>query len=84
MIAYIDSPPTIEVNNGGFLVTFKSGNTETQMMLTMHAMTHLAGRGTTSVKEAQTKAAISAMEVLPFRPAPPASAFRQEFPDEGR
>lgn len=53
MIGYVGSPPTIKPYNGGFLVTFKSGDDETTLMLTLNAMTHLCGRGMSKVKEAQ-------------------------------
>lgn len=64
MIGYVDIPPTIEPHNGGFLVTLRSGETETQLFLTLHAMTALCERGRLSVKEAQAKATLAA---LPFR-----------------
>ena len=53
MIAYVDRPPTIEPHGDGFLVTFKSGDSETAFMLTLHAMTALCGPGMAKVKEAQ-------------------------------
>ena len=59
MIAFIDNGPSIEAHNGGFLLTFKSGDTETQFFLTLYAMTDLCGRGMVNVRDAQTKAASS-------------------------
>jgi len=53
MIGYVDKAPTIEPRNGGFLVTFKSGDDETTLLLTLNAMTHLCGRGMHKVKEVQ-------------------------------
>ena len=63
MIAYVDKSPMIEPHNGGFLVTFKSGDTETAFMLTLHAMTALCGPGMAKVKEAQA----SCVPPIPFK-----------------
>jgi hypothetical protein len=65
MIAYIDAAPTIEPRNGGFILTFKSGETETQMLLTLHAMTALCGTGMHRVKEAQL---VQSFEPIPYKP----------------
>jgi hypothetical protein len=64
VIGYVDMPPTVEPYNGGFIVTIASGETETQLFLTLHAMTALCERGRLGVKEAQAKAAFAA---LPFK-----------------
>lgn len=69
MITYVDSPPTIEPHNGGFLVAFKSGDDETTLMLTLNAMTHLCGRGMHKVKEAQA---------AQFKPTPFAAKGRAD------
>jgi hypothetical protein len=63
MIAYIDRPPTVESRGHGFVLTFTSGDTETQLFLTLHAMTGLSERGRVSVREAQAKAA----RAIPFQ-----------------
>jgi hypothetical protein len=65
MITYVDTAPTIELRNGGFILTFKSGDTETQMLLTLHAMTALCGVGMHRVKEAQLS---QPFEPIPFKP----------------
>jgi hypothetical protein len=64
MIAYIDNPPTIEPRSDGF--SFKSGGTETQLFLTLYAMSGLCGKGMLRVKEAQAKTAM--FEPTPFKP----------------
>ena len=66
MIAYIDTPPTIEPHNDGFLLTFMSGGTETQLFLTLHAMSGLCGKGTLRVKEAQAKSTM--FSPVPLKP----------------
>lgn len=53
MIGFVDIPPRVEPHGGGFLVTVKSGETETAFLLTLHAMTALCGSGMARVKEAQ-------------------------------
>jgi hypothetical protein len=53
MIAFVDKPPLIEPHGEGFLVTFKSGESETAFMLTLHAMSALCGMGMAKVKQAQ-------------------------------
>jgi hypothetical protein len=62
MIAYIDAAPTIEPHGGGFLVTFRSGDSETAFMLTLHAMSALCGTGLAKVKQAQA----AQFELSPF------------------
>ena len=66
MITYVDRPPTIEPRNGGFLLTFQSGDTESQLFLSLHAMSGLCGKGMLRVKEAQAKAAL--FEPTPIKP----------------
>jgi hypothetical protein len=66
MIAYVDKPPTIEPCDGGFLVTFTSGGSETQFLLTLHAMTGLCGKGMRRVQEAQCAA--TEFAPTPFTP----------------
>jgi len=70
MIAYIDKPPIIEPHNGGFLVTLRSGEAESQFLLTLHAMTGLCSKGMLRVKEAQTKAAAFEPTPRPTRRKP--------------
>lgn len=62
MIAYIDAAPKIERQGDGFLVTFKSGETETAFMVTLHAMSALCGIGMAKVKQAQ----LAQFEPTPF------------------
>jgi hypothetical protein len=53
MIAFVEKPPRIEPHGDSFLVTFKSGDSETAFMLTLHAMSALCGIGMGKVKQAQ-------------------------------
>lgn len=63
MISFVDQAPRIEPHSGGFILTFTSGDTETQMLLTLHAMSALCGIGTGKVKEAQA----TQFKAIPFR-----------------
>lgn len=63
MISYVDKPPTIEPHSGGFIVTLKSGETETAFMLTRHALARFCGTGALRVKEADARCAV-------FEPSP--------------
>ena len=58
MIAYVDKPPTVELLNGGFLVTLASGDTETTFMLTRHALAGLCGKGALRMQESDAREAI--------------------------
>ena len=81
MIAYVDAPPNIEPHGDGFVLTLKSGDSETKFMLTLHALTGLSARSALEVKAAQAQAVL--MEPTPFelriRGEPP---VRKRKPDK--
>lgn len=64
MIGFVDQPPTITPRGDGFLVTLKSGESETAFMLTLHAMSALCGIGMAKVKQAQA----AQFEPVPYKP----------------
>lgn len=65
MIAFVDSAPQLEAHGDGFLVSVKSGDSETKFLLTLHALSGLSRIGALLVKEAHAKAAV--FEPTPFQ-----------------
>jgi hypothetical protein len=53
VIGFVDSAPAMEPRGGGFLVTIKSGATETPFLFTLHALTVMCGAGMAKVQRAQ-------------------------------
>jgi hypothetical protein len=58
MIGFVDKAARIEPLGEGFLMTLKSGETETAFMLTRHALAALSALGGLRVQEAAAKEAV--------------------------
>lgn len=66
MIGYVETAPTIEPHNGGFLATFMSGNELIQLMLTPHAVFYLEQK----IRKAKAEATYAALgkDPIPLKP----------------
>lgn len=63
MIAFVDSPPTLEAQQGHFVLTFESGGDAIKVMVTRHA---LFSMGRTALQHGQHAFAADA-EVIRIR-----------------